>query len=82
VADILSNEVGKKISYVKITEEDARKGMKEIGMDEWFIDVMMELFRIIRAGYGSETTAAVEHLIGRKPTSFAQFVRDHSNSFN
>jgi len=31
-AEILSNEVGKKISYVDVTEEDTRKGMKEIGM--------------------------------------------------
>ncbi|MFL6360151.1 MAG: SDR family oxidoreductase [Nitrososphaeraceae archaeon] len=28
VAEILSSEVGKKISYVDVTEEDARKGMK------------------------------------------------------
>ena len=82
VADILSNQVGKKISYIGITEDDARKGMEQIGIDGWYIDIMIELFRIIRAGYGSETTAAVEHITGRKPISFAQFVRDYSNSFN
>ena len=41
-AEILSSEVGKKIS-----EEDARKEMKQIGADDWFIDVMLELFRIV-----------------------------------
>ena len=78
VAQILSNEVGKKISYVDVTEEDARKGMKQMGADDWFIDVMLELFRITRAGYGSQTTTAVEHIIGRKPISFAQFVKDYA----
>jgi uncharacterized protein YbjT (DUF2867 family) len=79
--DILSSEAGKKISYVNITEEDARKGMKQIGMGDWFIDIMVELFRIIRAGYGSETTTAVEDITGRKPISFAQFAKDYAEVF-
>lgn len=81
VADILSNEVGKKISYMDITEDDARNGMEQIGMGEWFINIMIELFKIIRAGYGSETTTAVEHITGRKPISFAQFVKDYAEAF-
>jgi uncharacterized protein YbjT (DUF2867 family) len=81
VADILSNEVGKKISYIDITEDGARKGMEQIGMSDWFIDIMIELFRTIRAGYGSETTAAVEHITGRKPISFAQFAKDYAEVF-
>jgi uncharacterized protein YbjT (DUF2867 family) len=76
VAEILSSEVGKKISYIDITEEHARKGMKQTGADDWFIDVMLELFRIIRAGYGSQTTTAFERIIGRKPISFVQFAKD------
>jgi uncharacterized protein YbjT (DUF2867 family) len=80
-ADILSSEAGKKISYVNITEEDARQGMKQIGMGDWFIDIMMELFRIIRAGYGSETTTAVKDLTGRKLIPFAQFAKDHAEAF-
>ena len=80
-ADILSSEAGKKILYVNITEEDARKGMNQIGMSNWFIDIMMELFRIIRAGYGSETTTVVEDITGRKPISFAQFAKDYAKVF-
>jgi uncharacterized protein YbjT (DUF2867 family) len=82
VADILSNEVGKKISYVDISEDDARKGMKQIGVDDWSINIMIELFRIIRAGYGSQTNTAVEHIIERKPLPFAQFARDYAEAFN
>lgn len=41
VANILSNEVGKKISYMDISEDDARKGMKQIGVDNWSIDIML-----------------------------------------
>jgi uncharacterized protein YbjT (DUF2867 family) len=78
VAEILSSEAGKKISYIDVTEEDARKGMKQMGADDWSIDIMLELFRIIRAGYGSQTTTALEHIIGRKPISFAQFAKDYA----
>ena len=82
VADILSNEVGKKISYIDISEDDARKGMKQVGVDNWAIDIMIELFRIIRAGYGSETNTAVEHIIGRKPIPFVQFAKDYVEAFS
>ena len=77
-AEILSNEVGKKITYVDVTEEDARKGMKQMGADDWFIDIILELFRITRSGYGSQTTTAIEHIMGRKPISFAQFAKDYA----
>jgi uncharacterized protein YbjT (DUF2867 family) len=81
-AEIISKEIGRKISYIDIPEEDARKGMKEIGMDDWFIDVMMDGFNyIIRGGYGSQTTTAVEQITGRKPISFAQFAKDYAESF-
>jgi uncharacterized protein YbjT (DUF2867 family) len=80
-ADTLSAETGKKISYVNISEEDARKGMKQIGTDDWYIDIMMELFRIIRSGYGSETTTAVEDITDRKPISFTQFAKDYAEVF-
>jgi hypothetical protein len=66
---------------VNITEEDARKEMKQIGVGDWFIDIMMELYRIIRAGYGSETTTVVEDITGRKPIPFAQFAKDYAEVF-
>jgi uncharacterized protein YbjT (DUF2867 family) len=80
-ADILSDEVGRKISYLNISEDDARKEMKQIGVDNWSIDIILELFRIIRAGYGSETTNEVEHIIGRKQIPFAKFARVYAEAF-
>lgn len=81
VAEILSNEISKKISYIDITEDVAREGMKQIGMNDWVIDIMMELFRIMRAGYGSEITTVVERITGRKPIAFTQFAKDYAEVF-
>jgi uncharacterized protein YbjT (DUF2867 family) len=80
-AEILSKEVGRRISYVDIPEEDARKGMKEIGMDGWYIDAMMEFYSIIRSGHASQTTTVVEKITGRKPVTFTQFAKDYAKFF-
>ena len=80
-AEILSNEIGRKIKYVDISEVQAREGMKAIGMDEWFINSMMELFDITRAGYVSDVSSATEELTGKKPINFSQFAKDYSRAF-
>ena len=81
-AEILSNSLGRRISYVNITEEDARKAMKKMGMEYWLIDALMELYSVIRFGYSSQTNSVVEQIIGRRPISLEQFVRDYANFFN
>ena len=80
-AEILSKEVGKRISYVDVPEEDALKGMREAGMEDWLIDATMESYRIIRAGHASQTTNVVEQITGRKPISFSQFAKDYAGAF-
>ena len=80
-AEIISNEVEKKVSYVNVSDEDARKGMKDIGMDEWTVNSMIELFEITRAGYVSTISPVVEQVTGNKPISFSQFVKDYAEAF-
>ena len=80
-AEILSRELGKGIKYVNIPDEDARKGMKDMGMDDWSANSLMELFDITRKGYASDITSVVEEFTGRKPISFSQFVKDYAQAF-
>ena len=80
-AEILSKQIGKKVNYVNISDEDARKGMKDMGADEWTINSMIELFGITRAGYLSEISIAVEQVTGDKPIPFSQFARDYAGAF-
>ncbi len=81
VARILSEQLRKKISYVNISEDDARKGMKDTGWDEWTINYMMELFNIIRMGYLSEVSSVTEEVTGRSAISLSQFAKDYSGAF-
>ena len=80
-AEILSSEIGKKVNYVNISDEDARKGMKDMGIDEWTINSMIELFGITRAGDVSDISPAVEQITGNKPITFSQFARDYAGAF-
>jgi len=80
-AEILSKQVGRRISYIDIPEEDARKAMKQNGMNDWLIDAIMEFYTIIKTGHASKTTNEVEQIIGRKPISFSQFAKDYAEFF-
>jgi uncharacterized protein YbjT (DUF2867 family) len=77
VAEILSEETGRRVSYVDISEEDLRNRMKEMGIVDWSVDNALELYRMYRSGYRSQVTTVVEQLTGQKPTSFSQFARNY-----
>ena len=80
-AEIISKELGKKINYVNISDEDARKAMKGIGMEDWLIDGMMELYGIIKDGHAAQITNTVEQIVGKKPISFSQFAKEYAEFF-
>jgi uncharacterized protein YbjT (DUF2867 family) len=80
-AEIPSQEIGKKVNYVNVSDEDARKGMKDMGLDEWTIKSMTELFEITRKGYVLVISPAVEEVTGNKPITFSQFAMDYAGSF-
>ena len=80
-AEILSKEAGRRISYIDIPEEDARKGMKDSGMDDWLVDAIMEFYSIIKSGHASKTTNVFEEVMRRKPITFSQFARDYAGAF-
>jgi uncharacterized protein YbjT (DUF2867 family) len=79
-ARILSEQVGKNISYINISEDDARKRMKDIGYDEWRINFLIELYNLIRLGYLSDVISPVEELTGKKAITFNQFAKDYADA--
>jgi uncharacterized protein YbjT (DUF2867 family) len=80
-ARILSEQVGKKISYVSVSEEEHRRAMKDLGIGDWWINGILEVIEWYRKGYGSEVSSAVEEVTGKKPISFSQFVKDYAEAF-
>jgi uncharacterized protein YbjT (DUF2867 family) len=81
IANILSKTTGRKITYVNISDDDARKGMKENRMQEWSINALIELYNFQKAGKASHVSLDVERVTNRKPISFEQFAKDYSETF-
>jgi hypothetical protein len=69
------------VNYVNELDEQARKGMKDAGADEWTINSMIELFEITRAGFASAISPVIEQITGNKVISFSQFANDNAASF-
>ncbi len=71
---MLSKELGKKIFYIGIPQEDTREGMKKIAMENWFIDATITEFNCIDRGVmHCKTTTVVEQQ--------TQFAKDYSEFF-
>jgi uncharacterized protein YbjT (DUF2867 family) len=81
VAQTFTRTTGKKIDYISISEEEAREGMKESGMDDWLINTILELYSHFRKGNASTVSSAVKEITGKKPTPFAQFAKDYAEAF-
>jgi len=81
VAEILSNVTGRKINYINVSEDDARRGMREAGMSEVIIEALVELYAIQKAGYTATLSPDVERVTGKKPLSFDQFAKDYVEAF-
>jgi uncharacterized protein YbjT (DUF2867 family) len=83
IAKILSNVTGREISYVNLSEGDFRRSLKEAGVDDWFIFVvLLMLDSYYKKGIAAQITNSVEEVTGRKPISFSQFVNDHVQAFS
>ena len=80
-AEILSDVLGRKISHVNISEEDARKGAKEAGLLDWMINGLIEIGGFTREGRSSVVLPTVEEVTRKKPRSFEQFTRDYTEAF-
>lgn len=80
-AETLSNATGKKIDYVNISDDEAREAMKEMGLNDWLINTITDLYGYFRKGYASQVSSAVEEATGTKPVTFAQFAKDYADAF-
>lgn len=77
----INRATGSKAVYVPVPEAAAEASMKSMGMDDWAIDVMSSLNQATAAGATAQVTTDVERITGRKPRSFADFVRDHADAW-
>jgi len=81
IADKLSTAVGKKVTYVDVPLETAKKALLDSGMPEWFAEGQSEQFRVRRQGHQSAITSVVAELARKQPISFDEFAREYAPCF-
>jgi hypothetical protein len=71
---------GKKISYIDLSEGDFRRALRDAGVDDWFINVVLGMLDpYYRGGKAAQAFSAVEEVTGRKPITFAQFAKEYAD---
>jgi uncharacterized protein YbjT (DUF2867 family) len=80
VAQILSRVLTREVRYINLTPEQLKPALLSAGLPEWTADALLDLQRLYREGKASEVTEDVEKILGRKPTSLAQFLADHRSA--
>src|SRR5262249_39524926 len=82
VARILSDTIGRPITYVPLSLEEGRERMATAGEPPWAIDGAIALAGYQRAGGPTAVVHdTVRHVLGRPPRSFVEFAKDHAKEF-
>lgn len=81
-AQVFSQVLGRPISYVGVTPEQAEQAMKARGMPDWLVQHLVTIARLGADGaFSTENTAPIRDIAGREPITTRRFVEDHKAMF-
>lgn len=81
IAAHMSSVLGREVKHVQVPIEAARQGMLASGFPEWNVDGLVELFSLYESGAGGYLSPDIEHVLGRPPRTFDDFLRDNRQAF-
>jgi uncharacterized protein YbjT (DUF2867 family) len=81
VAEILSQQTGKRVRHVRIAPDDVRNAMERSGVEAWFASDMAKLHGMLADGYEDLVTDDVRMVTGTSPSTLAEFGRDFADHF-
>ncbi len=81
-ADVLSQVLGRAITYVGVTPEQAEQAMKSRGMPDWLVQHLVTIAKLgAKGAFSNESTGPVREIAKREPITTRQFVEDHKTMF-
>ena len=81
--DVFSQVLGRRITYVAVTAEQAEHAMKARGMPDWLITHQITAAQIAAKGaLSTENTEPIRNILNRAPITTQQFVEDHKEAFS
>jgi uncharacterized protein YbjT (DUF2867 family) len=81
VAEIFSQVIGRTITYSDPAALRFGREMRRRGMKPAFVNIMILIYNTNRFGLAARVTNDVERILGRKPLTVADFVRDFKDLF-
>jgi uncharacterized protein YbjT (DUF2867 family) len=78
VAAILSQTLGRTITYANPSDVQYRAALSSYGMPPRMVEGMAGLYGMVRSGSYAVLTPDVERLLGRAPMAFSQYARDYA----
>ncbi|HUS26272.1 MAG TPA: SDR family oxidoreductase [Nevskiaceae bacterium] len=79
---ILADVLGRAITYVEITPQEAAKARSAMGMDPTFVEASKDRDIALRAGEGAILTDDFEQVTGHKPATFESWCLRHAGAFS
>jgi NAD(P)H dehydrogenase (quinone) len=80
-AERVSRVVGRPVTYVEETLEEARESRKPSGAPDWEIEGWVTTYVAIKLGELERVSDDVRHLTGREPKTLEQFMSEYPESY-
>lgn len=82
VAPILAETLGREVRHQAVSDSDARKAMLGMGVPEYVVGGLLELFEIYRAGYAAEAHPGVQQATGRGAKPYDEWAKENRAFFS
>jgi len=81
-ATVLSEVIGKPVTYIAASFEQAEQAMRGRGLPDWLVAHLLAVAKIAADGaLSKEVAQPIRDIVGREPLTIRQFVEDHKDMF-
>jgi uncharacterized protein YbjT (DUF2867 family) len=81
-AGVFSQVLGRTITYIEATLEQAEQGLKARGLPDWLVAHQLAVAKLAAKGaFSTENTQPIHAIVKRAPLTTRQFVEDHRSLF-
>ena len=82
IVGLLSEVVGKSYRYNSTSFSESRQAMKEKGLPEWLINMLLQIYEKVRENCYEHSTGDFRQITGKDPESLRSFIKKNQDSFN
>ena len=74
--EAIADHAGRPVEFVRVSPEQYRSGLEEIGLDEGYVSLVMYLLTNVLDGRNESLAGGVQQALGREPRDFADYARE------